>query len=94
MLPHEPGRWAWATLAVNALGAALLCALLTRVAGERSRLLLGTGVLGAFTTFSGMTVDAVLMVEAARPALALTYVAVSVATLLAAGALGRAAASR
>ena len=58
------------------------------------RLLLGTGVLGAFTTFSAFTVDAVLMADGGRPAAALAYVLVGVATLLAAGATGAAVAER
>lgn len=91
VLPHEPGTWAWSTLVVNAVGAALLCALLTRVADARLRLLLGTGLLGAFTTFSGFTVDAVLLADS-RPLLALAYVLVGVVTLLAGGLLGRAVA--
>lgn len=93
LLPHEPGTWAWSTPAVNALGALLLCALLTAVTDRRLRLLLGTGLLGAFTTFSGFAVDAVLLVDAGRPATAVAYVLVSVLTLLAGGvgglALGR-----
>ena len=92
MLPHEPGTWSWATLLVNAVGAALLCALLTRVPDPRARLLLGTGLLGAFTTFSGLTVDAVLLADAGRPAAALAYVLVGLVTLLLAGAAGRAVA--
>lgn len=92
LLPHEPGTWAWSTLGVNALGAALLCALLTRVADLRVRLLLGTGLLGAFTTFSGFAVDAVLLAQEGRPAAALAYVLVGVVTLLGAGLLGRAVA--
>lgn len=90
-LPHQPGEWAWSTLVVNALGAALLCALLTRVADVRVRLLLGTGLLGAFTTFSGFTVDAVLIAQE-RPAVAVAYVAAGLVTLLAGGLLGRAVA--
>ena len=93
-LPHEPGTWAWSTLLVNALGAALLCALLTRVADPRVRLLVGTGVLGAFTTFSGFALDAVLLADAGRPAVAAAYVVVTVAALLAAGLLGRQVATR
>ena len=91
-LPHEPGTWPWSTLAVNALGAGLLCALLTLVADRRARLLLGVGVLGSFTTFSAFCVDAVLLADAGRPQAAVAYVLVSVATLLGAGALGRTAA--
>jgi len=92
-VPHEPGTWAWSTLVVNALGAALLCALLTRVVDVRARLLLGTGLLGAFTTFSGLTVDAVLIGQD-RPAVALAYVLVGVVTLLGGGLLGRAVVTR
>ena len=89
-LPHEPGTWAWSTLTVNVLGAALLCALLTRVADARVRLLVGTGLLGAFTTFSGFVVDAVLLADAGRPVLASAYLVVGVGALLAGGLLGRA----
>ena len=92
LLPHEPGTWAWSTLAVNAVGAALLCALLTAVADDRVRLLVGTGVLGAFTTFSAFAVDAVLLADAGRPATAAAYVLAGLVTLLAGGLLGRSAA--
>lgn len=88
LLPHEPGDWAWSTLLVNAVGAALLTALLARRPQERQRLLLGTGALGGFTTFSGFAVDAVLLLDAGRGGLAAAYVLVSVVTLLGAGALG------
>jgi CrcB protein len=62
------------------------------VADLRVRLLLGTGLLGTFTTFSGLTVDAVLLAQE-RPALAVAYLAVGVLTLLAGGLLGRAVAA-
>jgi CrcB protein len=93
-LPHEPATWSWSTLLVNAVGAALLCALLTRVADPRVRLLVGTGVLGAFTTFSAFAVESVLIADEGRPVVAVAYVLVAVGTLLGAGLLGRAAASR
>lgn len=94
LLPHEPGAWAWSTLAVNAVGAALLCALLTVVRDERARLLVGTGVLGAFTTFSTFAVDAVLLADAGRLLVAASYVAVGLATLLLGGLAGAAAGRR
>lgn len=87
----EPGAWSWATLAVNAVGAFALAALLTVLArrpSERLRLLVGTGVLGALTTFSGLVVDAVLLADAGRPLLAVAYLLASVASLLGAAALG------
>lgn len=89
LLPHEPGTWAWSTLVVNAVGAALLCALLTAVRDAQVRLLVGTGVLGAFTTFSAFAVDAVLLADAGRPAVAAAYVVVGVLTLVGGGLLGR-----
>lgn len=73
---------------MNAVGAALLCALLTAVPSSRTRLLLGTGLLGGFTTFSTFAVDAVLLADAGRPAVAAAYVATGVVALLVAGALG------
>lgn len=89
LLPHEPGTWAWSTLVVNAVGAALLCALLTAVRDAQVRLLVGTGVLGAFTTFSAFAVDAVLLADAGRPAVAAAYVVVGVLTLVGGGLVGR-----
>ena len=89
LLPHPPGAWDWATLVVNTLGAALLVALLARRPPDRIRLLLGTGVLGGFTTFSGLALGVVLLLDAGRLAVAGAYVAASVLTLLAGGVLGR-----
>ena len=88
LLPHEPGTWDWAVLAVNTAGAFLLALLLTRGPSDLARVLLGTGVLGAFTTFSGLVVDAVLLADAGRPLVAAAYVVVSVAALLAAAVIG------
>jgi CrcB protein len=87
-LPHEAGTWGWTTLVVNALGAAALCALLVQVPSPQTRLLLGTGLLGGFTTFSGFTVDAVLLLAADRPGGAAGYVLVSLATLVVGGLTG------
>ena len=91
LVPHGPGTWGWSTLLVNAVGAFLLAALLgvlARRPSERRRLLAGTGVLGAFTTFSGFVVDAVLLADAGRPGTAAAYVVVSVVTLVGAAVLG------
>ncbi len=92
MLPHEPGTWAWSTLLVNALGAFALCVLLGSLPSRRVRLLLGTGLLGGFTTFSAFAVDAVLIADEGRPATAVAYVLVGVVTLVAGALLGRGAA--
>ena len=77
-------------LVVNAVGAFALCALLARAPRERTRLLLGTGLLGGFTTASGLAVDAVLLADAGRPVLALLLLAVGAVSLLLAGLAGAA----
>jgi CrcB protein len=88
LLPPEPGGWSRAVLLANLVGAAALCGLLVQVPSREVRLLVGTGLLGGFTTFSGLTVTAVLLVEAGRPAAAGGYVLAGLGTLLAGGLAG------
>lgn len=72
--------WA-ATLAVNVAGAFLLGLLLERLARggpdtghrRRLRLLLGTGVLGGFTTYSGIAVEVLARLDAGHWAGAAGY---------------------
>lgn len=72
----------WGTLAVNVIGGflmGLLAGVLARTGGsEHTRLLLGVGVLGGFTTFSSFSLDAVLMIERGQWSAALLYALVSV----------------
>ena len=72
----------WGTLAANVIGGFLMGVLagaLARIGGsEQTRLLLGVGVLGGFTTFSSFSLETVVMIERGDLALALGYVAVSV----------------
>ncbi len=71
----------WATLTVNLLGAFLLGLLLDSLArggpdvGARRhlRLLLGTGLLGGFTTYSALAVDTAALLEAGRAGTATGY---------------------
>ncbi len=94
LLPSQPGSWSWSVLVVNAAGGFALAALLTvlsRHPSERMRLLVGTGLLGGLTTFSGLVVEAVLLGEA-TPVGAAAYVVVAVGTLLSAAWLGARAA--
>ncbi|QMU97032.1 CrcB family protein [Microbacterium esteraromaticum] len=89
-----------AVLTVNIVGALLLGVLTARLPSGDLRILLGTGLLGGFTTYSAFAVDGVELWEAS-PLLAVGYIAVSLAGgLLAAwlglrlgGALGRRSAS-
>jgi fluoride exporter len=91
-IPHDPGRWPWATFAVNVAGAMLLAWLVTRLQ-ERlplsayRRPLLGTGLCGALTTFSTMQVELLDMLDAGNAGLAAAYAAASIAAGFAAVAL-------
>jgi fluoride exporter len=88
-LAHDPGRWPWATLLVNAAGAFLLGWVAAR--GFR-RELIGQGFCGALTTFSTFQLELLQMLDHDRIGLAAGYAAVSVALGLAAAELGRRAA--
>lgn len=75
-------NYPWGTLAVNLIGGflmGLLAGTLARIGGsEHTRLLIGVGVLGGFTTFSSFSLDAVLMIERGEWNVALFYVLASV----------------
>ena len=84
-VPHAVGVPV-ATIGVNVLGAFALGLLLEGLtdggAGRtatRLRLLLGTGVLGGFTTYSALAVDTALLLDGSRVAAAAAY---AVGTLL------------
>lgn len=65
--PPEPGAWPWSTFAINLTGALLLGAVLETLSRREAligrargaRVLLGTGVLGGFTTYSAFALEAV-----------------------------------
>ncbi|GAB2980330.1 fluoride efflux transporter FluC [Frigoribacterium salinisoli] len=97
--PAPAGSVPWSVLAINVTGAAVLGLLLEGLArggpdeGRRRdlRLLLGTGVLGGFTTYSALAVDTALLGDGHLP-VALGYGAGSVVAGLLAAAVGIAAA--
>ena len=76
-------EWPWAVFAINNTGAFLLGYLITRLQ-ERlplstyRRQLLGTGVCGAYTTFSTVQLELLKMWDSHRYALAAGYLATSV----------------
>ncbi|WP_367948571.1 CrcB family protein [Rathayibacter sp. VKM Ac-2857] len=91
-----------ATIAVNLVGAFLLGLLLAGLArrgpdtgGRRTlRLLLGTGVLGGFTTYSTFSLDTVALLEAGRWAEVLLSTGVTLVLGTLAAVLGVVLASR
>jgi CrcB protein len=83
----------WATLSVNVIGSLGLG--LVFVLGEgRSwlgadvRLLLGTGVMGGFTTYSAFNLESIGLMQSGAWGRGLSYMAATAALCLAAGALG------
>lgn len=77
------------TLTVNVGGAFLLGVLVSRVAERRVRLLLGTGVLSSFTTYSTFAHDAVTLGTVAGAGYVAATYAVGFAAAGAGLALGR-----
>lgn len=61
--------WPWGTFTVNVVGGLAMGALVAVLArygaadGTNWRLLLGTGVLGGFTTFSAFSLETAMMIE-------------------------------
>lgn len=90
--PFEPGSWPWSTFAINITGAFLLGLLLEALSrrealvgrARRARALLGTGVLGGFTTYSAFALEAVRLPSG----LGLLYAVLSAALGVAAAAAG------
>jgi CrcB protein len=82
-LPTHPGSWPWATFVENVTGTLLLGYFVTRLqerlpVSAYRRPLLGTGLCGAFTTFSTMQLELLRMLDRGRTALAVTYALVSI----------------
>ena len=88
-LPHPAGAMPWATLLTNVSGCALIGVLMVTIteltsAHRQVRPFLGVGVLGGYTTFSTYILDIHQLLEADRPGLALTYLALTPISALAA----------
>jgi fluoride exporter len=81
--PAAAGAWPWSTFAANVAGTLLLGYFATRLqerlpVSAYRRPLLGTGLCGAFTTFSTMQLEVLRMLGAGRTSLAATYALVSI----------------
>ena len=83
-LPAAPGEWPWGTFFANVVGTAALALLATRLQ-ERlppstyRRPFLGTGLCGAFTTFSTFQIELLRLSRDGHAGLAAAYLAASVA---------------
>jgi len=82
-----------ATLLINVSGSCVLGVYLTLVTErftghEATRLFVATGFLGAYTTFSTFSVEALRLIETGDAAAALTYVVASVVLSIVATAIG------
>ncbi|GGQ12993.1 fluoride efflux transporter CrcB [Streptomyces roseolilacinus] len=91
-LPAAPGAFPWATLWTNVAGCALMgvfTALLdeARRPHRLLRPLVGTGVLGGFTTFSTYALETRVLLERGRVPTALGYLAGTLVAALAAVAV-------
>lgn len=78
------GDWPWGTFVANVLGSLAMGVLFGWLTfklgegGEQARLLIGTGLLGGFTTFSAFSLEAANMMRAGDMGQAAGYILVSV----------------
>lgn len=94
--PTATGHWPWTTFGINVAGAFLLGMLLEALLRlgpddgwrQRVRLGAGTGMLGAFTTYSSLAVDTTLLLREREGISALTYAGGTVLAGMAATLLG------
>lgn len=83
----------WGTLAVNVVGSLLLGVVMEvagqrQIAGVEARLVLGTGVLGGFTTYSSFNLETIRLAEQGAWGRAGAYLAATVIVCLLAGVGG------
>ena len=75
---EQDGQMPWATVAVNLLGALMLGALMALAAASEvdtgTVLLLGTGLLGGFTTMSAFGFETMRLVQSGSTTIAAAYV--------------------
>jgi len=94
LLADESNRFPWATFMVNltgSVGIGLLAALFARGTLDENgwvKLLLVTGMLGGFTTFSAFSVDTLRLLQAGQYGMASLYVLLSVVVCVGGCALG------
>jgi len=99
LAPHGAHQFPWTTLAINVAGCLLIGILIGVLESlahppRLARPLLGTGVLGGFTTFSTFSVDVDTLVHAGRWEIAAGYVVATVVLCIVAVAVALAATAR
>ena len=82
-LRYMVGEWMsdgfpWGTMTVNLLGSLLLGIVVTVTLSEEMVLLVGTGVMGAFTTMSAYSVDLIELIDKNEHTTAIVYLLVTV----------------
>ncbi|HEY8552799.1 MAG TPA: fluoride efflux transporter CrcB [Thermaerobacter sp.] len=96
LVAQRGGVFPWATLAINLTGSFILAFLhpwlLSTVAAPVLRVALTSGFVGAYTTFSTMTWEALVLVREGRPAVAAAYLAASLVLGMVAAWMGWASA--
>lgn len=91
----DTSTWPWPTFVVNLLGSLFLGALVARSRPDQpARLLLGTGLLGGFTTYSAFAVETDRLVREDHLALAALYPVATVVLGAAAALVGMIVARR
>ena len=73
-----PEGFPWGTMTVNLLGSFLLGIVVTMALSEEVVLLVGTGVMGAFTTMSAYSVDMIDLIEKNEHSTAAIYFLVTI----------------
>lgn len=85
---YSPGKIPIGTLAVNLLGSFLLGFLLAAAEDDKWTLLLGTGFMGAFTTFSTFNIEAIKLLNEKENKTAFIYIALTISGGIILGFLG------
>ncbi len=76
ILPVEADRFPWTTFLINVVGSVMLAALPLLGAVHRQRwlaLMIGTGVLGGFTTMSAASAETFALFDGGHPVVGLSY---------------------
>ena len=73
-----PDGFPWGTMSVNLIGSLLLGFVVTMALSEETVLLVGTGLMGAFTTMSAYSVDLIELIENSEHSSAVVYLLVTV----------------